>query len=69
VKKKTLKYVLLTSAAIGFAGLGTTTAVLAYTNPELLELVTKIAEYGLKGLKEYFDFLIRLFQEAVKALV
>mgnify|MGYP000014569420 CR=1 FL=1 len=68
MSKKTLKYILLISAAIGLAGLGTATAAIATTNPELLKLVSKIAEYGLKGLQEYFDFLIRLFKEAIKAI-
>jgi len=61
--------VLLGLTAVGFAGLGLTSIALAYTNPELLELVAKIAEYGLEGLKAYFDFLIELFKEAVAALV
>ncbi len=42
---------------------------LAYTNPELLQLVEKIMEYALKGLQEYFNFLLELFKEAVKHLV
>jgi len=67
--KKNLKRFLLISLGIGFAGFGITGATLAYTNPELLEVISLIAEKGLEGLKEYFDFLIQLAQLAIDALV
>jgi len=69
LKLTRFKKALILLLAAGFAGTTTTTAVLAYTNPELLSLVEKIAEYGLKGYIEYLNFLLDLFKEAVKALV
>jgi len=66
--KKFTKILLLLTAT-GLASMGITTTALAYTNPELLQLVEKIAEYGLKGYIEYLNFLLDLFKEAVKALV
>ena len=60
--------VLLVLLAVGFAGLAVTGTALAYTNPELLQVIEKIAEYGLKGLEAYFDFLIELFKEAINAM-
>ena len=35
------------------------------TNPEMITILEKILEYGLKGLKEYFNFLIELFKLAM----
>ena len=64
-----IKLVFLYLIGITLLLLGLGTVALAYTNPELLQLVEKIAEYGLKGLKEYFNFLLELFKEAVKYLV
>ena len=60
--------VLLVLLAVGFAGLAVTGTVLAYTNPELLQVIEKIAEYGLKGLEEYFKFLLDLFKEAINTM-
>ena len=64
-----IKLVFLYLIGITLLLLGLGTVALAYTNPELLQLVEKIAEYGLKGLKEYFNFLLELFKEAVKYLM
>ena len=69
MKKKTLKYALLVSAAVGFAGFGAAAGVAATTNSELLSLVEKVAEYGLKGYIEYLKFLLDLFKEVIKGLV
>ncbi len=55
-------------AAVGFAGIGTTTAVLAVQNPDLFNAMIKTYEYGLKGLEKYFEFLIDVFKEYIKAL-
>ena len=63
-----LKKLLLISSAIAISGFGITTSVIAATHPELITLVSKIAEYGLKGLEKYFAFLLDLFREAIKAL-
>jgi hypothetical protein len=41
---------------------------IAYSNPEVIALFEKAAEYGLRGLEAYFRFLIELFKEAIKAL-
>lgn len=65
---KTIKKIILILIALGFGGFGVTLGVVATTNPELITLVEKIAEYGLKGLTEYFNFLLDLFKEAVKYL-
>ena len=65
--KKFAKIILLLFA-VGFASMSITTTVLAYTNPELLQLIEKIAEYGLKGYIEYLKFLLDLFREAIKTL-
>ena len=35
---------------------------LAVSNPDKLEFYIKALEYGLKGLKEYFQFIIELFK-------
>jgi len=65
--KKFAKIILLLFA-VGFASMSITATVLAYTNPEPLQLIEKIAEYGLKGYIEYLKFLLDLFREAIKTL-
>jgi len=35
------------------------------TNPEMITIPEKILEYALKGLQEYFNFLIELFKLAM----
>jgi len=35
------------------------------TNLEMITILEKILEYGLKGLQEYFNFLIELFKLAI----
>jgi hypothetical protein len=49
--------------AVSITGIAT-----AYSNPEVISLFEKAAEYGLRGLEAYFRFLIDLFKEAIKAL-
>jgi len=45
-----------------------TVVVFANVDPDRLVILQKILEYGLKGLKEYFNFLLQLFEKAVKLL-
>jgi len=35
------------------------------SNPEMITILEKILEYALKGLQEYFGFLVELFKLAI----
>ena len=41
------------------------TVALAEGHPEVFNYYLKALEYGLKGLQEYFNFIIELFKTAV----
>ena len=68
MSRKIVKKIILVLIVMGLSGFGVTLGVIATTKPELITLVEKIAEYGLKGYVEFLKFLLDLFKEAVKCL-
>jgi len=47
--------------ALVFLMVAVTTAV-AVTNPEKIAIIEKVLEYGVRGLEEYFKFLIEVLK-------
>jgi len=62
--KKKICFVIILAVLGMFIGVPSTLA-LAKGVPELFEYYVKALEYGLKGLSEYFKFIIDLFKVIV----
>jgi hypothetical protein len=57
--------VLLVLTAVSVIAVAGAVVYAAGSDPEKFQYFVKALEYGLKGLKEYFNFIIELFKIAV----
>jgi len=62
-----LRKLLLVVGVISVVAVAGVVVYAAGSNPEKLEYFVKALEYGLKGLKEYFNFIVELFKIAVSS--